>query len=75
VTDVTNPLASEASSAQVESQKITVRISIILLMIILADGILTSADGVEVILQVNPLVVEVRGEGGGATDLWLGSEE
>jgi hypothetical protein len=63
VTDVTTPLTSEASSAQVESQKITVRISIILLMIVLADGILTSDDGVEVILQVNPHVVEVRGEG------------
>jgi hypothetical protein len=59
-----NPLASEASSAQVASQKITVRISTTLSMMILADGILTSAHGVEVILQVNPHVVQVRGEGG-----------
>lgn len=59
-----NPLASEASSAQVASQKITVRISTTLSMMILADCILTSAHGVEVILQVNPQVVQVRGEGG-----------
>jgi hypothetical protein len=45
VMDVMNALASEASSAQVASQNITVRTSAALLMVILADSILTLATG------------------------------